>query len=85
MGTTKLTASPVKAVANSHLVLKNGPVPAVGELLVADAGGWAAYTAGQELAVIAGEKVVVAEVVTSTGAVVKAGSLVIVAAKIASA
>ena len=81
-GTTKLTASPVKAAGSSHLVLKNGPVPAVGEILTADEDGWDAYTAGNELAVIAGEKVVVAEVVTSTGAVVKAGSLVILAAKI---
>lgn len=84
VGGTKISVTEALGANNSYLIKKNGTVPRLNTILEDGKDGWAAYTEAAEIAVLPGETVVIAEVVTATGAVVKGGSLVITADKIKS-
>lgn len=79
VGGTKVSVTEAKGENNSYMIKKNGEVPRLNTILTDGKDGWAAYTEAAEIAVLGGETVTIAEVVTATGAVVKGGSLVIAA------
>lgn len=83
-GTATDTITPAKGASNSYLYKVNAEVPTAGTILVAGTDGWAAYTAGADIVTTAGNTIVLAEVVTSTGAVVNVGEVEVETADIAS-
>ncbi len=77
VGGTKVSVTEPKGENNSYFMKKNGEVPRLNTIIEDEEDGWFAYTEAAEIAVVEGETVTIVEVVTSTGAVVKGGSLVI--------
>ncbi len=78
-GTATDTLTPAKGAANSYLIKINGEVPFKDEVLEAGKDGWAAYTAGDDIVTTAGNKIILAEVVTASGKVVNVGEVVVTA------
>ena len=83
-GGTKVAVTEETGAANELLIKINGKLPHANDIVADGVDGWADYTESAEIAVHAGDKLVVVEVVAATGAVKKAGSIVVTAAKIKS-
>ena len=84
VGGTKIAVTEETGAANELLVKVNGTIPRLNDVIVGGAAGWADYTENTEIAVNVGDELVVVEAVAATGKVVKAGSIVVTAAKIKS-
>lgn len=84
VGGTKVAVTEDTGADNKLLIKVNGTIPRLNDVLVGGADGWADYTENAEIAVNAGDELVVVEAVAATGKVVKAGSIVVTAAKIKS-
>ena len=84
VGGTKIAVTEETGAANELLVKVNGTIPRLNDVIVGGTAGWADYTENAEIAVNAGDELVVVEAVAATGKVVKAGSIVVTAAKIKS-
>lgn len=84
VGGTKVAVTEETGAANELLIKVNGTLPRTNDIVADGVDGWADYTESAELAVHAGDRLVVAEVVAATGAVKKAGTIVVTAAKIKS-
>lgn len=82
VGGTKVTAAPTLTAGSSHFLKLNADIPRLNDKVEDGVNGWKAYTAGDETAVTAGDIVVLAEAVSSTGKVTKVGSIEVPAAKI---
>ncbi len=76
-GTATDTLAPAKDAANSYLIKINGEVPFKDVVLAAGTDGWADYTAGADIVTTAGNKIILAEVVTASGKVVNVGEVVV--------
>lgn len=82
VGGTKIAVTEDTGASNSLFIKINGTVPRTNDIVADATAGWAAYTESAEIAVHAGDTVVVVEAVTATGAVKKAGTIVVPANKI---
>lgn len=83
-GGTKVAVTEDTGAANELLIKVNGTIPRLNDVVADGTAGWADYTENAEIAVHAGDTLVVVEAVAATGKVVKAGSIVVTAAKIKS-
>lgn len=84
VGGTKVAVTEDTGDGNELLIKINGSVPRANDIVKDGVNGWADYTESAEIAVHAGDALVVVEAVAATGKVVKAGSIVVTAAKIKS-
>lgn len=82
VGGTKVAVTENTGAANKLLIKINGEVPRLNDVVADGTAGWADYTEGDEIAVRAGDKLVVVEAVTANGKTVKAGTVVVKAADI---
>ena len=82
VGGTKVAVTEETGADNELLIKINGTVPRTNDIVADGVDGWADYTESAEIAVHAGDRLVVAEVVAATGAVKKAGTIVVPANKI---
>lgn len=82
VGGTKVAVTQETGADNELLIKINGTVPRTNDIVADGVDGWADYTESAEIAVHAGDRLVVAEVVAATGAVKKAGTIVVAANKI---
>ena len=71
-GTKIAAVSPVLGDSNSYFTKINGTLPALNDV-INSAGGWAAYTLGEDIDTTAGNNIALVEVVTSTGSALKGG------------
>lgn len=82
VGGTKVSVEEDKGEGNAYFIKINGAVPRTNDVVEDGVDGWAAYTESAEIAVHAGDTLVVVEAVALTGAVKKAGTIVVPADKI---
>ena len=82
VGGTKVAVAEDTGAANELLIKINGSVPRTNDVVEDGVAGWADYTEGDEIAVHAGDTLVVVEAVAANGAVKKAGTIVVPANKI---
>lgn len=82
VGGTKVAVTENTGAANKLLIKINGEVPRLNDVVADGTAGWADYTEGDEIAVRAGDKLVVVEAVTANGKTVKAGTVEVKAADI---
>ena len=82
VGGTKVSVEEETGAANKLLIKINGTVPRTNDIVADGVDGWAEYTESAEIAVHAGDTLVVVEAVSDTGAVKKAGTIVVPANKI---
>ena len=82
VGGTKVSVEEDKGAGNAYFIKINGAVPRTNDVVEDGVAGWAAYTESAEIAVHAGDTLVVVEAVSDTGAVKKAGTIVVPANKI---
>jgi HK97 family phage major capsid protein len=82
VGGTKVTIAETAVALHEYLIKINGTVPRKGDIVTDGEDGWADYSEGDDIAVHAGDKLVVVEALASTGAVAKAGTVVVAADKI---
>lgn len=82
VGGTKVAVTEATGSANKLLIKINGEVPRLNDVVADGTAGWADYTEGDEIAVRAGDKLVVVEAVTANGKTVKAGTVEVKAADI---
>lgn len=82
VGGTKVAVTENTGAANKLLIKINGEVPRLNDVVADGTAGWADYTEGDDIAVRAGDKLVVVEAVTANGKTVKAGTVVVKAADI---
>ena len=82
VGGTKVAVAEETGADNKLLIKINGTVPRTNDIVEDGVAGWADYTESAEIAVHAGDTLVVVEAVAATGAVKKAGTIVVPANKI---
>lgn len=82
VGGTKVSVEEAKGENNVYFIKINGAVPRTNDVVEDGVAGWAEYTESAEIAVHAGDTLVVVEAVALTGAVKKAGTIVVPADKI---
>ena len=82
VGGTKVAVAEETGADNKLLIKINGTVPRTNDIVKDGVVGWADYTESAEIAVHAGDTLVVVEAVAATGAVKKAGTIVVPANKI---
>ena len=82
VGGTKVAVAEETGADNKLLIKINGTVPRTNDIVTDGVAGWADYTESAEIAVHAGDTLVVVEAVAATGAVKKAGTIVVPADKI---
>lgn len=82
VGGTKVAVTEDTGAANKLLIKINGEVPRLNDVVADGTAGWADYTEGDEIAVHAGDKLVVVEAVAANGKTVKAGTVEVKAADI---
>ena len=82
VGGTKVAVAEETGTGNELLIKINGTVPRTNDIVEDGVAGWADYTESAEIAVHAGDTLVVVEAVAATGAVKKAGTIVVPANKI---
>ena len=82
VGGTKVAVEEETGAGNELLIKINGTVPRTNDIVTDGVDGWADYTESAEIAVHAGDTLVVVEAVAATGAVKKAGTIVVPADKI---
>ena len=82
VGGTKVAVAEETGADNKLLIKINGTVPRTNDVVKDGVDGWADYTESAEIAVHAGDTLVVVEAVAATGAVKKAGTIVVPANKI---
>ena len=82
VGGTKVAVEEETGAGNELLIKINGTVPRTNDIVKDGVDGWADYTESDEIAVHAGDTLVVVEAVAATGAVKKAGTIVVPADKI---
>ena len=82
VGGTKVAVAEETGADNKLLIKINGTVPRTNDIVKDGVDGWADYTESAEIAVHAGDTLVVVEAVAATGAVKKAGTIVVPANKI---
>ncbi len=82
VGGTKVAVTEETGADNKLLIKINGTVPRTNDIVADGVAGWADYTESAEIAVHAGDTLVVVEAVAATGAVKKAGTIVVPADKI---
>lgn len=82
VGGTKVAVTEDTGAANELLIKINGTIPRLNDVIVGGTAGWADYTENAEIAVNTGDELVVVEAAALTGAVKKAGTIVVPAAKI---
>ncbi len=75
VGGTKVAVTEDTGAANKLLIKINGTVPRLNDVVADGTAGWADYTEGAEIAVHAGDKLVVVEAVSANGKTVKAGTV----------
>lgn len=75
VGGTKVAVTEDTGAANELLIKINGEVPRLNDVVADGTAGWADYTEGAEIAVHAGDKLVVVEAVATNGKTVKAGTV----------
>jgi hypothetical protein len=81
VGGTKVSVEEDKGENNTYFIKINGAVPRTNDVIEDGVAGWAEYTESAEIAVHAGDTLVVVEA-DATGAVKKAGTIVVPADKI---
>ena len=82
VGGTKVAIAETAVALHEYLIKINGTVPRKGDIVTDGEDGWADYSEGDEIAVHAGDKLVVVEALAETGAVAKAGTAVVKTADI---
>lgn len=82
VGGTKVAVTEATGAANKLLIKINGEVPRLNDVVADGTAGWADYTEDAEIAVHAGDKLVVVEAVSANGKTVKAGTVEVKAADI---
>jgi len=82
VGGTKVAIAETAVALHEYLIKINGTVPRKGDIVEDGEDGWADYTEADEIAVHAGDKLVVVEALAATGAVAKAGTVVVKTADI---
>lgn len=82
VGGTKVAVTEDTGAANELLIKINGEVPRLNDVIADGTAGWADYTENAEIAVRAGDKLVVVEAVAANGKTVKAGTVEVKAADI---
>lgn len=82
VGGTKVAIAETAVALHEYLIKINGTVPRLGDIVIDGADGWADYTEAAEIAVHAGDKLVVVEALAADGAVAKAGTVVVKTADI---
>lgn len=82
VGGTKVAVTEATGAANKLLIKINGEVPRLNDVVADGTAGWADYTEDAEIAVHAGDKLVVVEAVAANGKTVKAGTVEVKAADI---
>lgn len=82
VGGTKVAVTEDTGAANKLLIKINGEVPRLNDVVADGTAGWADYTEGDDIAVRAGDKLVVVEAVAANGKTVKAGTVEVKAADI---
>lgn len=82
VGGTKVAVTENTGAANKLLIKINGEVPRLNDVVADGTAGWADYTEGDDIAVRAGDKLVVVEAVAANGKTVKAGTVEVKAADI---
>lgn len=75
VGGTKVAVTEDTGAANELLIKINGEVPRLNDVVANGTAGWADYTEDAEIAVHAGDKLVVVEAVAANGKTVKAGTV----------
>ena len=82
VGGTKVAVTENTGANNKLLIKINGEVPRLNDVVADGTAGWADYTEGDDIAVRAGDKLVVVEAVAANGKTVKAGTVEVKAADI---
>lgn len=82
VGGTKVAVTEETGAANELLIKINGEVPRLNDVVADGTAGWADYTESADIAVHAGDKLVVVEAVAANGKTVKAGTVEVKAADI---
>lgn len=82
VGGTKVAIAETAVALHEYLIKINGTVPRLGDIVKDGENGWADYTEAAEIAVHAGDKLVVVEALAADGAVAKAGTAVVKTADI---
>ena len=82
VGGTQVAIAETAVALHEYLIKINGTVPRLGDIVKDGEDGWADYTEADDIAVHAGDKLVVVEALAATGAVAKAGTVVVKTADI---
>lgn len=85
VGGTKVAVTEAAVALHEYLIKINGTVPRKGDIVADGEDGWADYTEAAEIAVHAGDVLVVVEALDASGAVAKAGTVVVKATDIKAA